>query len=53
MIISNKAGKCNGLNPHFLFNSLHAIQGTVNGNNSSEANNYISDIASFMRNGID
>jgi hypothetical protein len=41
------------LNPHFLFNSLHAIQGTINSNNSSEANSYISDIARFMRNSID
>ena len=41
------------LNPHFLFNSLNAIQGTINSNNSSEANNYIGDIARFMRNSMD
>ncbi|THU30223.1 DUF1410 domain-containing protein [Niastella caeni] len=41
------------LNPHFLFNSLNAIQGTINSNNSNEANNYIGDIARFMRNSMD
>jgi hypothetical protein len=41
------------LNPHFLFNSLNAIQGTINSNNSSEANKYIGDIARFMRNIMD
>ncbi|RXK80811.1 sensor histidine kinase [Filimonas effusa] len=41
------------LNPHFLFNSLHAIQGTINSNNIGEANNYIGDIARFMRNSMD
>ena len=37
------------LNPHFLFNSLHAIQGTINSNNINEANEYISSVANFMR----
>ncbi len=41
------------LNPHFLFNSLHAIQGTINSNNIHEANAYISNVASFMRNIMD
>lgn len=37
------------LNPHFLFNSLHAIQGTINNHNINEANEYISSVAGFMR----
>lgn len=37
------------LNPHFLFNTLHAIQGTINSNNVIEANEYISSVAIFMR----
>lgn len=41
------------LNPHFLFNSLHAIQGTINSNNITEANNYINRVALFMRNIMD
>lgn len=41
------------LNPHFLFNSLHAIQGTINSNNSDEANLYIGSVAGFMRNVMD
>lgn len=41
------------LNPHFLFNSLHAIQGVVNTNNTTEANAYIGDVARFMRNIMD
>ncbi|WP_157960758.1 sensor histidine kinase [Nubsella zeaxanthinifaciens] len=41
------------LNPHFLFNSLHAIQGTINSQNPKLANTYISNVASFMRNVMD
>ena len=33
--------------------SSDLIQGTINSNNSSEANNYIGDIARFMRNSMD
>ncbi|TQM50722.1 histidine kinase [Arcticibacter tournemirensis] len=40
------------LNPHFLFNSLNAIQGTIN-NNQEKANAYIASVASFMRDVMD
>ncbi len=40
------------LNPHFLFNSLNAIQGTIN-NNPEKANAYIASVASFMRDVMD
>ena len=41
------------LNPHFLFNSLYAIQGIINSKNTHEANSYISHVATFMRNIMD
>ncbi len=41
------------LNPHFLFNSLHAIQGTINTSNPDKANAYISNVATFMRDVMD
>ena len=41
------------LNPHFLFNSLHAIQGTINSCNPDRANTYISNVAGFMRSVMD
>lgn len=41
------------LNPHFLFNSLNAIQGTIMNNDSQTANAHISEIADFMRRVMD
>ncbi|MCA5003724.1 sensor histidine kinase [Sphingobacterium bovistauri] len=41
------------LNPHFLFNSLNAIQGTIMNKDFETANAYISDVASFMRRVMD
>ncbi|MEJ6979422.1 histidine kinase [Pedobacter sp. P351] len=41
------------LNPHFLFNSLNAIQGTINSSNPGRANTYIGNVASFMRDVMD
>jgi hypothetical protein len=41
------------LNPHFLYNSLNAIQGTINSNNPDRANAYIGSVAAFMRNVMD
>ncbi|MDR6786327.1 sensor histidine kinase [Pedobacter africanus] len=41
------------LNPHFLFNSLHAIQGTINSSNPDKANAYIGSVAEFMRDVMD
>lgn len=41
------------LNPHFLFNTLHAIQGTINSNNIDEANRHIDSVATLMRNIMD
>ncbi|MBE9597749.1 sensor histidine kinase [Pedobacter sp. MC2016-24] len=38
------------LNPHFLFNSLNAIQGTFNSRDPERANAYIGNVAGFMRN---
>ena len=37
------------LNPHFLFNTLNAIQGTINSNNPERANADIGNVARFMR----
>ncbi|WP_166664890.1 sensor histidine kinase [Pedobacter metabolipauper] len=41
------------LNPHFLFNSLSAIQGAFNKNNPDQANAYIGSVAAFMRDVMD
>lgn len=41
------------LNPHFLFNSLNAIQGTINSSNPDKANAYIGSVANFMRDVMD
>lgn len=41
------------LNPHFLFNSLNAIQGTINSSNPERANAYIGNVAGFMRDVMD
>ncbi|GAB3923887.1 sensor histidine kinase [Mucilaginibacter myungsuensis] len=41
------------LNPHFLYNSLTAIQGTIYSHDPGHANAYIGDLAAFMRNVID
>ena len=38
------------LNPHFVFNSLSSIQGLINKNEIDNANKYLSDFASLMRN---
>lgn len=40
------------LNPHFLFNSLNAIQGTFN-SSPERANAYIGNVAGFMRDVMD
>lgn len=40
------------LNPHFLFNSLNAIQGTFN-SSPEKANTYIGNVAKFMRDVMD
>jgi hypothetical protein len=37
------------LNPHFLFNSLSAIQGSINNSNPDKTNAYIGNVAGFMR----
>ncbi|WP_169304413.1 sensor histidine kinase [Pedobacter frigoris] len=37
------------LNPHFLFNSLNAIQGTFNSRDPERVNAYIGNVAGFMR----
>ncbi|MFD2145023.1 histidine kinase [Mucilaginibacter antarcticus] len=41
------------LNPHFLYNSLNAIQGTINNGNPERANAYIGHVAKFMRDVMD
>lgn len=41
------------LNPHFLFNSLNAIQGTINSGNSEKVSTYIGNVAGFMRDVMD
>ncbi len=41
------------LNPHFLFNSLNSIQGTINSNNPRKASTYIGNVAAFMRDVMD
>lgn len=41
------------LNPHFLFNSLSAIQGAFNSRNPEKANAYIGNVAGFMRGVMD
>ena len=38
------------LNPHFIFNSLNSIQGLINTNNISKANEYLSEFSNLMRN---
>ena len=38
------------LNPHFIFNSLNSIQGLINTNRISQANEYLSEFSSLMRN---
>lgn len=37
------------LNPHFLFNSLNAVQSLVRQNDPEAANQYITEVATFMR----
>ncbi|SEJ84836.1 Histidine kinase [Dyadobacter sp. SG02] len=37
------------LNPHFLFNSLNAVQSLIRQNAPEAANQYITDVATFMR----
>jgi hypothetical protein len=37
------------LNPHFLFNSLNAVQGLIRQNDNEAANQYITEVATFMR----
>lgn len=37
------------LNPHFLFNSLNAVQSLIRQNNPEAANQYITEVATFMR----
>jgi hypothetical protein len=41
------------LNPHFLFNTLNAIQGTIGSNNQEISNAYIGNVAKFMRDVMD
>lgn len=41
------------LNPHFLFNSLNAIQGTIGNGNLELTNAYIRSVAHFMRDVMD
>lgn len=41
------------LNPHFLFNSLNAIQGTIGDGNLEKTNAYIGSVARFMRDVMD
>ncbi|MEJ7558676.1 MAG: histidine kinase [Pedobacter sp.] len=41
------------LNPHFLFNTLNAIQGTIGSNNPDISNAYIGSVAKFMRDVMD
>lgn len=41
------------LNPHFLFNALNAIQGTIMNEEFDTANTYISAVANFMRRVMD
>jgi|GEM_PF-907731 len=41
------------LNPHFLFNSLNAIQGTLESGNPDRVYNYIGNVAGFMRDVMD
>lgn len=38
------------LNPHFIFNSLSSIQGLINTNDITGANQYLSEFGSLMRN---
>jgi hypothetical protein len=37
------------LNPHFLFNSLNAVQGLIRQNDNEAANQYITEVATFLR----
>ena len=37
------------LNPHFLFNSLNAVQSLIRQNDPEAANQYITEVATFMR----
>jgi hypothetical protein len=41
------------LNPHFLFNSLNAIQGTINNGDQERVSTYIGNVAGFMRDVMD
>jgi hypothetical protein len=41
------------LNPHFLFNTLNAIQGTIGSNNPDISNAYVGNVAKFMRDVMD
>ena len=38
------------LNPHFIFNALSSIQGLINTNEISKANEYLSDFSNLLRN---
>jgi len=38
------------LNPHFIFNSLNSIQGLINTNKISKANEYLSEFSNLIRN---
>jgi two-component sensor histidine kinase len=52
--IENKLQLLSGqLNPHFLFNSLNAVQTLVKQGDTDNANQYITDVASFMRTVMD
>lgn len=37
------------LNPHFLFNSLNAVQSLIRQNDPEAANRYVTEVATFMR----
>lgn len=48
--VENQLQLLNGqLNPHFLFNSLNAVQGLIRQNANEAANQYITHVATFLR----
>ena len=52
--IENKLRLLQGqLNPHFLFNSLNAVQSLIKQNDIEKAGDYITEVASFMRTVMD
>ena len=52
--IENKLQLLQGqLNPHFLFNSLNAVQSLIKQNDIEKAGDYIAEVASFMRTVMD